>query len=107
MASKNECEYCGASLSEGERYCKYCGSPNPSYKGPTKNVPQIVKTELPDEYLKVAEKCASILGLDYCGVDILEGPNGEPIVSEVNSNAFYEGIEKTTGVNVAGCYVDY
>ena len=65
------------------------------------------KTELPDEYLKIAEKCASILGLDYCGVDILEGPNGEPIVSEVNSNAFYEGIEKTTGVNVAGCYVDY
>ena len=65
------------------------------------------KTELPDEYLKIAEKCALILGLDYCGVDILEGPNGEPIVSEVNSNAFYEGIEKTTGVNVAGCYVDY
>ena len=65
------------------------------------------KTELPDEYLKIAEKCASILGLDYCGVDILEGLNGEPIVSEVNSNAFYEGIEKTTGVNVAGCYVDY
>jgi len=66
-----------------------------------------LKTKLPDEYLKIAEKCASILGLDYCGVDILEGPNGEPIVSEVNSNAFYEGIEKTTGVNVAGCYVDY
>lgn len=65
------------------------------------------KTELPDEYLKIAEKCASILGLDYCGVDILEGHSGEPIVSEVNSNAFYEGIEKTTGVNVAGCYVDY
>lgn len=65
------------------------------------------KAKLPNEYLKIAEKCASILGLDYCGVDILEGPNGEPIVSEVNSNAFYEGIEKTTGVNVAGCYVDY
>ena len=65
------------------------------------------KTELPNEYIEVAEKCANILGLDYCGVDILEGPNGEPIVSEVNSNAFYEGIEKTTGVNVAGCYVDY
>ena len=65
------------------------------------------KVDLPKEYLVVAEKCASILGLDYCGVDILEGPNGEPIVSEVNSNAFYEGIEKTTGINVAGCYADY
>lgn len=63
--------------------------------------------ELPQHYLDIAERCAKILGLDYCGVDILEGPHGEPIVSEVNSNAFYEGIEKTTGINVAGCYVDY
>lgn len=65
------------------------------------------KVILPKEYLDAAEKAAKILGLDYCGVDILEGPNGEPIISEVNSNAFYEGIEKTTGANVAGCYVDY
>ena len=65
------------------------------------------KVELPQKYLDIAERCAKILGLDYCGVDILEGPHGEPIVSEVNSNAFYEGIEKTTGINVAGCYVDY
>ena len=63
--------------------------------------------ELPQHYLDIAMRCAKILGLDYCGVDILEGPHGEPIVSEVNSNAFYEGIEKTTGINVAGCYVDY
>lgn len=65
------------------------------------------KVSLPNEYLKMAEKASKILNLDYCGVDILEGENGEPILSEVNSNAFYEGIEKTTGVNVAGCYVDY
>jgi RimK family alpha-L-glutamate ligase len=65
------------------------------------------KVDLPKEFLDTAVKCAKILGLDYCGVDILKGSNGEPIVSEVNSNAFYEGIEKTTGVNVAGCYVDY
>lgn len=63
--------------------------------------------ELPDSYLETAIKCSKILGLDYCGVDILEGPNGEPIVSEVNSNAFYEGIEKTTGINVAKAYVEH
>ena len=65
------------------------------------------KVTLPQEFLDVAEKAAKIIGLDYCGVDVLEGPSGEPILAEVNSNAFYEGIEKTTGINVAGCYVDY
>lgn len=62
---------------------------------------------LPNEYLDMAIKASQILGLDYCGVDILEGPNKEPILSEVNSNAFYEGIEKTTKINVASTYVDY
>ncbi|MBR2341199.1 MAG: RimK family alpha-L-glutamate ligase, partial [Clostridia bacterium] len=46
---------------------------------------------LPKEYALTAEKVAKHLGLDYCGVDLLEG--GEPIVCEVNSNAFFEGIE--------------
>ena len=63
--------------------------------------------DLSEKYFEVAEKAANILGLDYCGVDLLEGPDGEPILSEVNSNAFYEGIEKTTGINVARLYVDY
>ena len=63
--------------------------------------------KLPNSYIEMAEKSAKILGLDYCGVDILEGENGEPILSEVNSNAFYEGIEKTTGINVARLYVEY
>lgn len=63
--------------------------------------------ELPQEYLDVAIKASEILDLDYCGVDILQGPNGEPILSEVNSNAFFEGIEKTTGINVAGAYAKY
>ena len=63
--------------------------------------------ELPQSFLDVAVKASEILGLDYCGVDILEGEHGEPIVSEVNSNAFYEGIEETTSVNVAKAYVDY
>mgnify|MGYP003312896097 CR=1 FL=1 len=65
------------------------------------------KVDLPKNYIELAEKAAKILTLDYCGVDLLEGPDGEPMISEVNSNAFYEGIEKTTGVNVAAAYIDY
>lgn len=63
--------------------------------------------KLPQSYLDMAVKVSKILKLDYCGVDILEGNQGEPILSEVNSNAFFEGIERTTKINVAGAYVDY
>ncbi len=63
-----------------------------------------IKCEIPDGYSYVAEKAASLMGLDYAGVDILIGKNGEPILCEVNSNAFLDGIEKTTEVNVAASY---
>ncbi len=66
-----------------------------------------VKVDLPESFRKTAERCAEILNLDYCGVDILYGERGEPIVCEVNSNAFFEGIEKTTGINVAKLYVEH
>ncbi len=58
----------------------------------------------PPEFISAAERAAEILGLDYCGVDILYGDNGEPFICEVNSNAFFKGTESVTGVNVAGLY---
>ena len=65
------------------------------------------KIDPPAEFITVAESCAKVLGLDYCGVDLLYGDNGEPYVCEVNSNAFFFGFEKTTGVNVAKIYAEY
>ncbi len=65
------------------------------------------KVDLFPEFKKTAEKCASILGLDYCGVDLLFGDNDEPFVCEVNSNAFISGIEKATGFNVAREYAKH
>ena len=61
---------------------------------------------LPEVYKQTAERVAQVLGLDYCGVDLLEGKNG-PIVCEVNSNAFFEGAEKVAGVNVAKAYSEF
>ena len=58
------------------------------------------------EYLAVAERAAQVLGLDYCGVDLLETKNG-PVLCEVNSNAFFEGIEAVTGKNVAAEYAKH
>lgn len=66
-----------------------------------------VKVELSPEFKSVAEKCAQVLNLDYCGVDLLYGENNEPIVCEVNSNAFIGGIERATGFNVAKAYCEY
>jgi len=65
------------------------------------------KIELTKEFKKAAESCAKILELDYCGVDLLYGQNNEPIVCEVNSNAFVGGIEKATGINVCKIYAEY
>ena len=61
---------------------------------------------LPEEYKNTAELVAKALALDYCGVDLLKGANG-PVVCEVNSNAFFEGAKKVTGVNVAKAYSEY
>ena len=63
------------------------------------------KIELSKEYIAAAEQVAKHLNLDYCGVDLLEGET--PIVCEVNSNAFFEGLESVTGVNVAKKYAEY
>lgn len=49
---------------------------------------------------------AKTLGLDYCGIDVLFGEDGY-LVCEVNSNAFFGGIERVTGVNVAREYAEY
>ena len=60
----------------------------------------------PQAYLLAAETAARSLGLDYCGVDLLETSDG-PVVCEVNSNAFFEGFEKVTGLDVATAYAQY
>ena len=65
------------------------------------------KIDPPASFIKAAEKCAKLLKLDYCGVDLLYGDNGEPYVCEVNSNAFFFGISETTGINVARLYAEY
>ena len=64
------------------------------------------KAELSEEFLRAAERCAQILRLDYCGVDLLD-EGGVPYVCEVNSNALFNEAERVTGVNIAGAYAEY
>ncbi|MDY6367898.1 MAG: RimK family alpha-L-glutamate ligase [Clostridia bacterium] len=65
------------------------------------------KFELSESFKAAAEKAANLLGLDYCGVDLLFGDAGERYVCDVISNAFFSGFEKATGINVANLYAKY
>ena len=64
------------------------------------------KVTVGEEYLRVAESAATALGLDYCGVDLLK-TGRDAVVCEVNSNAFFEGIEQVTGVDIAEAYAQH
>jgi ribosomal protein S6--L-glutamate ligase len=46
------------------------------------------------------------MGLTVAGVDMLEGDDG-PKIMEVNSSPGLEGIERATGVDVAGAIIDH
>ncbi len=54
----------------------------------------------PKEWEAVAIAATRALGLDFAGVDILFGENGEPIVCEVNSNPHFKSALDCTGVDV-------
>ncbi len=62
--------------------------------------------EIDEKLRNLSLKVKNILGLDYCGIDVLFGKDG-PIICEVNSNAFFKEFEHVTGINVAKQYVEY
>ena len=65
-----------------------------------------LKIDMPVQVKEMAEKAAALLNLDYCGADILFGKEGF-YLCEVNSNAFFDGIEAATGVNIAKLYANH
>lgn len=64
------------------------------------------KFTLDSDGAKLCETVASRLNLDYCGIDLLFGEKGY-LVCEVNSNAFFGGMERVTGLNVARAYAEH
>jgi ribosomal protein S6--L-glutamate ligase len=64
------------------------------------------KFRLPPEYRKTALAAARVLGLRVAGVDLIESGDG-PMVMEVNSSPGLEGIQKTTGVDVASVIIEH
>lgn len=61
---------------------------------------------LSKEERATAVNAAKAMGLNVCGVDILQSKNG-PVVMEVNSSPGLEGIEKATDKDVAGMIFEF
>ena len=64
------------------------------------------KLENNSKFFEIAKILARKLDILYAGLDFLYDENDEPILCEINSNAFFEEFEKVTGIDVAKYYVD-
>lgn len=65
---------------------------------------QLIK--LSKEERATAINAAKVMGLNVCGVDILQASSG-PVVMEVNSSPGLEGIEKATTKDVAAMIIEF
>ncbi|MET3574626.1 RimK family alpha-L-glutamate ligase [Bhargavaea ullalensis] len=63
--------------------------------------------ELTEAQRAVALAAAEAVGAEFAGVDLLFGPDGEPVVCEVNAAAHIRNILNVTGVNVADRMIAY
>jgi ribosomal protein S6--L-glutamate ligase len=64
------------------------------------------KVKISPEERAVAVRSAHLMGLNVCGVDMLRTNHG-PVVMEVNSSPGLEGIETSTGIDVATKIIEY
>jgi ribosomal protein S6--L-glutamate ligase len=64
------------------------------------------KVRLTPEERSTAVRASKSMGLRVSGVDLLRSNHG-PVVMEVNASPGLEGIEKSTGVDVAGAIIEH
>lgn len=64
-----------------------------------------VKVTLDKRYIQAAIGAVRVMGLDVAGVDMLAARGG-PKILEINSSPGLEGIERASGVDVAGAIID-
>ena len=64
------------------------------------------KVKLTPEERTTAVRAAKAMGLNVAGVDVIRSNHG-PVVIEVNSSPGLEGIERATGIDIAGKIVEF
>jgi RimK family alpha-L-glutamate ligase len=58
------------------------------------------------DILELAVQASKILGISYCGVDVIRDENGELYVLEVNSIPAWRGLQNVAQINIAQVLVD-
>ena len=62
--------------------------------------------ELSEAWSALAVRAAAAVGAEYAGVDLLPARDGTAYVIEVNGIPGWEGLQKATGVDVAGAVIE-
>jgi len=62
--------------------------------------------ELPAAWEQLALRAADVIGADYAGIDLLQARDGTVFVLEVNGIPGWQGLQRATGLDVAGAIVD-
>jgi RimK family alpha-L-glutamate ligase len=62
--------------------------------------------QLPAAWSELAIRAAAVVGAEYAGVDLLPADDGTVYVLEVNGIPGWEGLQRATGIDVAGAVVD-
>ncbi|MCC5792278.1 MAG: 30S ribosomal protein S6--L-glutamate ligase [Legionellaceae bacterium] len=65
-----------------------------------------MKVKLTPQERAIAVAAAKTMGLKVAGVDLIRSNHG-PLVLEINSSPGLEGVEKASGVNIAGKIIQY
>jgi RimK family alpha-L-glutamate ligase len=73
---------------------------NPSRGGSARPI------QLSDAWSALALRAAAAVGAEYAGVDLLPARDGSIYVLEVNGIPGWEGLQRATGLDVAGAVVD-
>jgi RimK family alpha-L-glutamate ligase len=67
---------------------------------------QATACDLPPAWADLAVRAAAAIEAEYAGVDLLPGSDGSVSVLEVNGIPGWEGLQRATGLDVAGAIVD-
>ena len=63
--------------------------------------------DLPEEWQQLALRASAIVGAEYAGVDLVRSRDGQVFVLEVNGIPGWQGLQRATGIDVAGVIVDH